>query len=54
MAAGRPFVSVVVPTRNRPEFLRYCLESLTLQTFNESALTENVTRWPGAWLRRKK
>jgi len=43
-----PFVSVVVPTRNRPELLRYCLESLTLQTFNdfEVIVSDNHTGQP--------
>jgi len=30
-----PFVSVVVPTRDRPSLLRYCLKSLALQTFKD-------------------
>lgn len=35
MVKQTPFVSVLVPTRNRPELLRYCLESLVLQTFGD-------------------
>jgi len=30
-----PFVSVAVPTRDRPDVLRFCLKSLTLQTFGD-------------------
>src|SRR5882724_7228847 len=32
-ADRQPFCSIVVPTRDRPEFLRYCLLSLRQQTF---------------------
>jgi hypothetical protein len=30
---GKPFFSILVPTRDRPETIRYCLESLKLQSF---------------------
>lgn len=33
MATHIPFISVVVPTRNRPEFVSYCLQSLRMQTY---------------------
>lgn len=48
MATRTPFVSVVVPTRNRPELLRYCLESLALQTFSdfEVIVSDNHTGNP--------
>ena len=30
-----PLISIVVPTRNRPQYIRYALESLRLQTFDD-------------------
>jgi len=43
-----PFVSVVVPTRDRPNLLRYCLKSLALQTFKnlEVIVSDNHTGKP--------
>ena len=35
MGRSAPFISIVVPTRNRPELLRYCLKSVALQTFDD-------------------
>ncbi len=32
---AQPFFSVVYPTRNRPHLLKYCLEAMQLQTFND-------------------
>lgn len=48
MAKRTPFVSIVVPTRNRPDLLRYCLESLVLQTFSdfEVIVSDNHTGKP--------
>ena len=44
------------PTAAAAEFARAHPEFELAQPpwpFNESALTENVTHWPGAWLRRR-
>jgi len=43
-----PFASVVVPTRDRPELVRYCLESLKLQTFDdfEVIVSDNFDKRP--------
>ena len=43
-----PFFSVVIPTRNRPELIQYCLESLVLQTFGdfEVIVSDNHTGKP--------
>lgn len=48
MTTRTPFVSVIVPTSNRPELLRYCLESLALQTFSdfEVIVSDNHTGKP--------
>jgi cellulose synthase/poly-beta-1,6-N-acetylglucosamine synthase-like glycosyltransferase len=35
MTGQKPSISVVVPTRNRPEFVGYCLQSLRSQTFTD-------------------
>jgi len=35
MTDEAPFVTVVVPTRDRPDLVRYCLESLALQTLRD-------------------
>ena len=35
MSHGTPFFSIVIPTRNRPELLKYALQSLLLQTFTD-------------------
>jgi hypothetical protein len=48
MDRQNPFVSVVVPTRNRPRLLRYCLESLKEQSFThfEVIVSDNHTGTP--------
>lgn len=42
----RPFVSVVIPTRDRRTFLQYCLQSLRLQSFAdfEVIVSDNFLR----------
>ena len=48
MAKRIPFFSVVIPTRNRPELIQYCLESLVLQNFGdfEVIVSDNHTGKP--------
>jgi glycosyltransferase involved in cell wall biosynthesis len=48
MSAKRPFVSIVVPTRNRPEFMAICLQSLRCQSFTdfEVIVSDNHTGIP--------
>ncbi len=48
MAKRTPFFSVVIPTRDRPELIQYCLESLALQTFSdfEVIVSDNHTGKP--------
>jgi cob(I)alamin adenosyltransferase len=44
----QPFVSIVVPTRDRPELLRYCLRSLVDQEFSdfEVIVSDNFKKTP--------
>ena len=52
MAAERPRVSVVVPTRNRPESLRRCLAALERQTLPVEVVVVEDTEGRGpAWAR---
>jgi cephalosporin hydroxylase len=44
-----PTASAIEFAKHHPEFI---IEQPTWP-FNESELTENITHWPGAWLRRK-
>ena len=48
MARSAPFISIVVPTRNRPELLHYCLKSVALQTLDdfEVIVSDNHTGIP--------
>ena len=53
---GAPEWSWDHPTAAAAEFARVHPEFVLEQPawpFNESALTDNITHWPGAWLRRK-
>lgn len=53
---GRPEWKVDHPTAAAAEFVESHSNFVLEQPewpFNESELTENVTHWPGAWLRRK-
>lgn len=52
MAEGRPRVSVVVPTRDRPELLRRCLAALEVQTVPvEVVVVEDPEGRGPAWAR---
>ncbi|MCZ7562527.1 MAG: glycosyltransferase family 2 protein [Burkholderiales bacterium] len=44
----RPFVSIIVPTRDRPELLGYCLRSLVDQSFRdfEVVVSDNFVKAP--------
>jgi hypothetical protein len=47
--------SAIIPTAAAAEFAQEHLEFVVEQPswpFNESELTENITHWPGVWLRR--
>lgn len=48
MTRSAPFISIVVPTRNRPELLHYCLKSVALQTRDdfEVIVSDNHTGIP--------
>lgn len=46
--SGRPFFSLVIPTRDRPDLLRYCLKSIQNQDFNdyEVIVADNYLKSP--------
>ena len=48
--AEKPFVSVVVPTRDRPRFLHWCLAAIAAQTFDdfEVVVHDNPTTAPAS------
>jgi GT2 family glycosyltransferase len=54
MGEGRPRISVVVPTRGRPELLRQCVAALEAQTVAvEIVVVEDVEGRGPAWARNK-
>lgn len=48
MARNKPFVTIAIPTRNRPELIGYCMESLAKQSFTdfEVIISDNHTGKP--------
>jgi glycosyltransferase involved in cell wall biosynthesis len=50
VSGARPFVSVVVPTRDRPRFLHWCLAALAAQSFDdfEVVVHDNPTTTPAS------